>query len=49
MRDVTDSGIQLIIANEGDLGSFTSRYRITGFWGITNKDPMKNGIILANQ
>ena len=49
MRDMTDSGLQLIIANEGDLGSFTNRYRITGFWGVTNEDPMKNGIYLANQ
>jgi len=49
MRDVTDSGLQLIIANEGDLGSFTNKYRVTGFWGVTNKDPMKNGIYLANQ
>jgi hypothetical protein len=49
MRDVTDSGLQLIIANEGDVGTFTNKYRITGFWGVTNKDPMKNGIYLANQ
>lgn len=49
MRDVTDSGIQLIIANEGDVGTFTNQYRITAFYGITNEDPMKNGIVLANQ
>lgn len=49
MSDVTDSGITLIIANQGVLGSFTNQYRITAFYGVTNKDPMKNGIILANQ
>jgi len=49
MRDVTDSGIQLIIANEGNVGTLANQYRITGFWGVTNEDPMKNGIVLANQ
>jgi hypothetical protein len=49
MRDVTDSGIQLIIANEGNVDNLSNKYRVTGFWGITNKDPLKNGIMLANQ
>lgn len=49
MRDVTDSGIQLIIANEGSVDNLSNKYRVTGFWGITNKDPLKNGIMLANQ
>jgi len=49
MRDVTDSGIQLIIANEGNVGTLANQYRITAFYGITNEDPMKNGIVLANQ
>ena len=49
MRDVTDSGIQLIIANEGNVGTLANQYRITAFYGVTNEDPMKNGIVLANQ
>jgi hypothetical protein len=49
MRDVTDSGIQLIIANEGSIDNLSNKYRVTGFWGVTNKDPLKNGIMLANQ
>ena len=49
MTDTTDSGVKLVIANSGVLGSFTNQYRLTGFWGVTNKDPLKNGILLANQ
>lgn len=49
MTDVTDSGVQLIIANEGKVGNLTNQYRVTGFWGTTMKEPMKAGIGLANQ
>jgi len=49
MRDQTDSGIELVIASQGQLGAFTNQYRITAFYGVTVKDPMKCGVILANQ
>lgn len=49
MTDNTDSGIQLVIAYEGNVGDFTNQYRVTGFWGVTMKEPMKAGVGLANQ
>jgi len=49
MTDNTDSGVQLVIAYEGSVGDFTNQYRVTGFWGVTMKEPMKAGIGLANQ
>lgn len=49
MTDSTDSGVQLVIAYEGKVGNFTNQYRVTGFWGVTMKEPMKAGRGLANQ
>ncbi len=49
MKDSTDSGIQIILASEGDLGTFTGRYRLTAFYGVTVKDPLRCGVLLANQ
>lgn len=49
MTETTDSGVMIVIASDGVLGNFTNQYRMTMFFGITNKDPMKNGIILPNQ
>lgn len=49
MRDVTDSGIQIILASQGDLGTFTGKFRLTAFFGVTVRDPMRCGVLLANQ
>lgn len=43
MRGRTDSGIELIIANSGNLGTLKAEWRLTAFYGVTVRNPMQCG------
>lgn len=43
MRGRTDSGIELIIANSGILGTLVGQWRLTAFYGVTIRDPLMCG------
>jgi hypothetical protein len=49
MRASTDSGIEILFAKGGDVGTLAAQYRLTIFFGVTNLQPMMNGIALFNQ
>ena len=49
MQGSTDSGIQLILAKQGDINDLTAKYRWTIYYGTTNLNPQMNGIQLFNQ
>lgn len=48
-RGETDSGILIIMASDGVLGSLSGQYRLLAFYGVTVKDPHRAGVLLANQ
>lgn len=48
-RAMTDSGIEIIFAKQGDVKTGKTTYRLTTFYGVTNKNPEMNGILLGSQ
>ena len=49
MTGSTDSGIQLVLAKQGDINDLSAKYRWTIYFGVTNLQPTMNGIQLFNQ
>lgn len=49
MRQVTDSGIEIIFAKQGDVKTGKSTYRLTTFYGVTNLNPEMNGVLIGSQ
>lgn len=48
-RQMTDSGIEIIFAKQGDVKTGKSTYRLTMFYGVTNLNPEMNGILIGGQ
>lgn len=48
-RMMTDSGIEIIFAKQGDVKTGVSTYRFTVFFGVTNLNPEMNGVLLGGQ
>lgn len=49
MRSVTDSGIEIIFAKQGDVKTGVTTYRFTMFFGVTNLNPQMNGVLIGGQ
>ena len=49
MRAMTDSGIEVIFAKQGNVKTGKSTYRFTTFYGVTNLNPEMNGILIGGQ
>lgn len=48
-RMTTDSGIEILFARSSDVLTGKTTYRLTIFFGVTNKHPEKNGILIGGQ
>ena len=49
MRQVTDSGVEIIFAKQGSVLTGTATYRLTIFFGVTNLNPEMNGVLIGGQ
>jgi len=49
MRQMTDSGIEIIFAKGGDVLTAKTTYRFTMFFGVTNLNPEMNGVLIGGQ
>ena len=49
MRQMTDTGIEIIFAKQGNVITGKSTYRLTIFFGVTNLNPEMNGILIGSQ
>lgn len=49
MTGSTDSGVQLVLAKQGNINDLTAKYRWTIYYGVTNLNPQMNGIQLFGQ
>jgi hypothetical protein len=49
MRATTDQGIELVLQKFYDIDSMTIKYRMDTLFGVVNKNPQMNGILLFNQ
>ncbi len=47
MRQMTDTGIEIIFAKQGNVITGKSTYRLTIFFGVTNLNPEMNGILIG--
>jgi len=49
MRQMTDTGIEIIFAKQGNVITGKSTYRLTIFFGVTNLNPEMNGVLIGDQ
>lgn len=49
MRQVTDSGVEIIFAKQGSVLRGVATYRLTIFFGVTNLNPEMNGVLIGGQ
>jgi hypothetical protein len=49
MRATTDQGIELVMQKFYDIDSMTIKYRMDTLFGVVNKNPQMNGVLLFNQ
>lgn len=49
LQGSTDSGVQLLMAKQGNINDLTAKYRWTIYYGATNLNPQMNGIQLFGQ
>lgn len=45
----TEQGIQIVMQKEGNVGTSTGSYRMDVYFGVTNKNPEMNGILMFGQ
>jgi hypothetical protein len=46
MRATTDQGIELVMQKQYDINTMRTKYRLDTLFGVVNKQPEMNGIIL---
>lgn len=49
MEYTSPQGIQLVMQKQGDINTSTGKYRLDAYFGVTNKNPEMNGLLLFNQ
>jgi hypothetical protein len=45
----TEQGIQITLQKQGDINTSTGKYRMDVYYGVTNKNPEMNGILVFDQ
>jgi len=49
MNGTTDLGLSVVIAKQGAIGDLSTEWRMTTFFGVTVRDPLKCGILIGGQ
>jgi hypothetical protein len=49
MNETTERGLSVIVAKQGDINDLSTNWRVTTFFGVTVRDPMKCGILIGGQ
>lgn len=49
MRGTTDQGFELTMLKQFDIQTGLTKFRVDGRWGVVNKQPQMNGVILFGQ
>ncbi len=49
MNATTDLGLNVIVAKQGAIADLSTEWRVTTFFGVTVRDPLKCGILLGSQ
>lgn len=49
MNETTELGLNVVVAKQGDINDLSTEWRVTTFFGVTVRDPMKCGVLLGSQ
>jgi len=49
MNATTDLGLNVVIAKQGAIGDLSTEWRMTTFFGVTVRDPLKCGVLAGGQ
>lgn len=49
MNETTDLGLNVVVAKQGAIADLSTEWRMTTFFGVTVRDPIKCGILLGSQ
>jgi len=49
MNATTDLGLNVVVAKQGAIADLSTQWRVTTFFGVTVRDPIKCGILLGSQ
>lgn len=49
MNETTDLGLNVIVAKQGAIADLSTEWRVTTFFGVTIRDPLKCGILMGSQ
>ena len=49
MNATTDLGLSVVVAKQGAIGDLSTQWRVTTFFGVTVRDPLKCGILIGGQ
>lgn len=49
MNETTELGLNVIVAKQGAIGDLSTEWRMTTFFGVTIRDPLKCGIMMGLQ
>ena len=48
-NQTTDLGLNVVLAKQGDIDDLSTKWRLTTFFGVTVRDPLKCGVLLGSQ
>jgi hypothetical protein len=49
MNATTELGLNVVVAKQGALNDLSTDWRVTTFFGVTMRDPLKAGILMGGQ
>jgi len=49
MNETTELGLNVVVAKQGAIADLSTEWRVTTFFGVTIRDPLKCGILLGSQ
>lgn len=49
LNSTTELGLNVVVAKQGAIGDLSTEWRVTTFFGVTVRDPLKCGILIGSQ
>lgn len=49
MNETTEMGLNVVVAKQGAIADLSTEWRVTTFFGVTVRDPLKCGILIGGQ
>lgn len=49
MNETTDLGLNVVVAKQGAINDLSTQWRVSTFFGVTVRDPLKCGILMGRQ